>query len=122
MRGCEVFALVLGVGCWAGDTAGTEDVAVDAGDVLQDVTPNDCSCDDLWLLETADLPDGLARVDVDAQDGIAPLDADERKTPSQRLRGCLFRLYEQRGKNGDFEIFYRAQMERIIDAVKNKLT
>ena len=69
-----------------------------------------------WLTFSVD------KIAAETMLALPPLDADERKTPSQRLRGCLFRLYEQRGKDGDFEIFYRAQMERIIDAVKNKLT
>lgn len=43
------------------------------------------------------------------------------KTPSQRLRAVLYRLWEQ-GKGGtDFESFYRVRMEQIIDQLKGKL-
>ena len=45
----------------------------------------------------------------------------ETKTSSQRLRGCLFVLWEQEGKQGDFEQFYKTKMEKIIDWVKGKL-
>ena len=45
----------------------------------------------------------------------------EKKTQSQRIRECLYRLYEQRGKTGTFEDFYRMQTEKIINAIKNKL-
>lgn len=45
----------------------------------------------------------------------------ETKTSSQRLRGCIFVLWEQQGKNGEFEIFYKSYMEKIIDWVKSKL-
>ena len=44
-----------------------------------------------------------------------------QKTPSQRLRACLFVLWEQQGKKGDFESFYRSKMERVIEWVKEKL-
>jgi len=47
----------------------------------------------------------------------------EEKTPSQRLRGVLFILYEQNKKEGQtFDEFYRQYMERLIDNIKSKLT
>jgi len=45
----------------------------------------------------------------------------ETKTSSQRLRGVLFVLWEQSGKQGDFENFYKTKMEQIIDWIKGKL-
>ena len=46
---------------------------------------------------------------------------DDSKTPSQRLRGVLFIQWTQLGKLGDFDQFYRAQVELIIDMIKRKL-
>ena len=46
---------------------------------------------------------------------------DEGKSPSKRLRSVLFILWKQRGKQGDFETYYRAQIERLIDQIKEKL-
>lgn len=46
----------------------------------------------------------------------------ETKTPSQRLRGVLYVLWEQTGKSGDFETFYRQKMEGLINLIKNKLS
>jgi len=43
------------------------------------------------------------------------------KTPSQRLRAVLFVLWKQLGSNGDFEDYYRTQMERFIEIVKSNL-
>lgn len=43
------------------------------------------------------------------------------KTPSQRLRGVLFRLWQQQSGGTDFESFYRIKMETVIDAYKSKL-
>lgn len=48
-------------------------------------------------------------------------DAEENKKPSQRLRAVLYRLWEQQGKNGTFESFYREKMEMLITTVKGKL-
>lgn len=46
----------------------------------------------------------------------------DEKSPSLRLRNCLFILYEQKGKPTEtFEEFYRIQTERIINNVKNAL-
>lgn len=44
-----------------------------------------------------------------------------QKTQAQRLRGAIYRLWEQQGKKGDSEDFYRIVMERFINQVKDKL-
>lgn len=49
---------------------------------------------------------------------------DESKSPAQRLRATLFILWRQqrqRGKKGDFDIFYRENMELAIERVKKLL-
>lgn len=46
---------------------------------------------------------------------------DESKSPAQRLRATLFVLWKQRGSKGDFEAFYRDNMEKAITRVKNLL-
>ena len=47
---------------------------------------------------------------------------DKNKTPSKRLRACLYVLSQQQGISKDkFELFYREKMEKIIEFVKNKL-
>lgn len=43
------------------------------------------------------------------------------KTPSQRLRGVIYVLWEQKGKPGDYDTFYKQKMESLIDFVKTKL-
>ncbi len=60
---------------------------------------------------------------------ILAIDIDESnkddKSPSQRLRAVLYRLFEQSSDreayNNEFELFYRAKLERIIDQLKDKL-
>src|SRR5688572_4631197 len=62
-----------------------------------------------WLLfspnkeldEVVDIPDERA----DSMTG--------QKTQAQRLRGVIYKIYEKRGKSGDFEIFYKSYMERL---------
>lgn len=48
-----------------------------------------------------------------------------QKTPSQRLRAVIFKYWEVGKKQGkvkeDFDTFYRQQMERLIEAFKEKL-
>jgi len=46
---------------------------------------------------------------------------DKSKTPSKRLRAVLFILYKQKGIKKDFEIYYRQQVDKIIEYVKTKL-
>lgn len=43
------------------------------------------------------------------------------KTPSQRLRAILYRLWEQNGATGTFEVYYRTSMEKIMTSLKEKL-
>jgi len=43
------------------------------------------------------------------------------KTQAQRLRAVLHVLWEQRGRQGTSETFYRTNMENIINQVKEQL-
>ena len=47
---------------------------------------------------------------------------DTKKTASQRLRGVLFRIWEQDSTGQTFEAFYINQMEIIIKHFKTKIT
>jgi len=58
----------------------------------------------------------------DIQSGDVPKEqATDNKTPSKRLRDVLFVLFAQEGGKGDFELFYRERMEKLIEFVKGKL-
>ena len=47
---------------------------------------------------------------------------DHGKTPSQRLRGVLFRLWEQNNEGyKDFQLYYNYHMERFIDHLKSQI-
>lgn len=68
-----------------------------------------------WLLFS---PDELEEADVpDAK----PESMTGQKSQAQRIRAVLYRKWEQQGKNGDFEMFYKIATERIIDQVKASL-
>ena len=43
------------------------------------------------------------------------------KTRAQRLRATLFVFWKQRGSKGEFESFYNAHMEKLIEHIKDKL-
>lgn len=47
---------------------------------------------------------------------------DNQKTHSQRLRGVLYRLWEQQNEGyQDFDSFYKFKMESLINHFKSKL-
>lgn len=46
---------------------------------------------------------------------------DSFKKPSTRLRHVLYRVWEQTSVEKDSEIFYRKEMEKIIEHYKGKL-
>jgi len=55
--------------------------------------------------------------DVPAGDAV-----DDFKTPGQRLRGVLYKIFRQTGKPaGEFDAWYRNEMEKIITHYKNKI-
>lgn len=68
-----------------------------------------------WLLWS---PNEMNESDVPDEKADTMLN---QKTQAQRLRGVLFRVYEQNGSRGDFETFYRRYMEELIDRLKAKL-
>ncbi len=45
----------------------------------------------------------------------------ETRTPSQRLRSCLYIYWKQASGQGEFDDFYRKQMDEIINNIKTKL-
>jgi len=61
-------------------------------------------------------PNELQDEDIPTEDA-----EDSEKTPSKRLRACLYVLWEQKGKKGMFEAYYREQMEKIMTHIKTKL-
>jgi len=46
---------------------------------------------------------------------------DKDNSPSKRLRSVLFVLFKQEGITGDFEEFYRLEIEKFILQIKEKL-
>jgi len=47
---------------------------------------------------------------------------EDKKSPAQALRGVLYVYWDQRGKQGDFETFYRGYIDNIVIKIKEKLT
>ena len=43
------------------------------------------------------------------------------KTPSQRLRNVMYILYTQGGKQGSFDDYYKHNMEKIIETLKDRI-
>lgn len=47
--------------------------------------------------------------------------SDETKKPSVRLRAVFYLLWQKKGSEGDFDSFYRGQMELLISRIKDKI-
>jgi len=63
------------------------------------------------MVEPIDVPvEGLTEVKAER----------DAKTPAQRLRAVIFVHWKEAKVSGDFEAFYRQQMERIIGGYKEK--
>ncbi len=61
-------------------------------------------------------PNAFTAQDIPREDA-----EDNTKTPSKRLRATLFVLWKQQGEKGDFEVYYRTQVEKVIEYLKAKL-
>lgn len=46
----------------------------------------------------------------------------DKKTQGQRLRAVLFILWKQSSGQGEFDDFYRREMEALIESVKSRLS
>ena len=71
---------------------------------------------------------GFALLSTMAIDDLTALDDEQieafggkAKTQSQRIRNCLYRLWEQQGKGEDFDLFYKRETEAIITKLKVRL-
>ena len=58
--------------------------------------------------EVADLPEETKEFKTD-------------KTPGQRLRAVIYRLWEQTNREETFDTFYRRHLEKLIDQYKERL-
>jgi hypothetical protein len=61
-----------------------------------------------------------------SEDEIKPEDipageTDGGKSPSQRLRAVIFIYWKQQGSVGDFDVYYRQEIEKGINHYKSKL-
>lgn len=59
--------------------------------------------------------------EIRAEDIPTEAAEDKNKTPSKRLRAVKFIKWTQLGKQGNFEDFYRNEMEVIIEKAKKEL-
>jgi len=73
--------------------------------------------DKLFWIALKEIP--LKEEEIDIPEPQKELKSD--KSSSQRLRSVIYVLWEQGGKSGDFETFYKDTMEKLIDFIKGKL-
>ena len=58
---------------------------------------------------------------IDIDEVQLDTEAGEVKSPSQRLRNCLYIFWQQQGSKGEFDSFYKEKMNNIIQLIKDKL-
>jgi hypothetical protein len=89
----------------------------------QEVTPNDAAT--LFQLNQQLCYVAIKKEDfqVEELDIIENLKTEfENKTPSQRLRGILYRVYESNNEGyKDFSTYYLSKMEKICEHYKSKI-
>lgn len=55
-------------------------------------------------------------------EGLKDVKAEfDNKTPSQRLRNCIYVWHQQEGAKGEFDDFYRRKIEGYIQDIKSNL-
>ena len=64
--------------------------------------------------------DGINKKEVEEEKFTSDFEVGS-KTPSQRLRAVLYRVWEQTEQTYDFPIWYESQLERIINKYKATL-
>lgn len=65
--------------------------------------------------------DNINPLQEEAVIGTAIAETGKKKTPSQRLRAVLWRVWEQQNSQIEFEQYYATEMERIIEHYRAKL-
>ena len=64
----------------------------------------------------------ISKIEQELVDAQHLVSGKKNKTESQRLRAVLFRINEQNGGDeNSFELFYKAEMNKIIEHYKSKL-
>lgn len=60
-------------------------------------------------------------IDIPSEDILEVDKGAGEKTPSQRLRAIIFRFWKDKGIGGDFEIYYRKSVNKVISDISEKL-
>ena len=74
-------------------------------------------------LAPSEMADLFCSLNNDLHEIEFELDETESKSPAQRLRNVLYKLWEKNHKEKytEFEVYYRAKMENLINRIKDKL-
>lgn len=101
------------------------DMSVNLTFATQELTPEQMASVHYALNKVGFLafsPDPFTSQELEELDNLKVEFDDTEKSPSQRLRSVLYRLWEQKNEGYDlFTDYYKAKMEMIINHFKNKL-
>ena len=66
--------------------------------------------------------DDISKAEAEAvNEYTSSYEIGNNKTPSQRLRAVLYRLWEQGNQDFDFAVWYESKMEKLINKLKSTL-
>lgn len=105
--------------CQAGSVLSRPDGSVKLSYVTPELRPSEAGA--LLQLHGKNVCLSIVPEDVEPEELVKVDTERESKTPSQRLRGVLFVLWEQEGRQGTFDLFYETKINGIIEKIKAKL-
>jgi hypothetical protein len=78
-----------------------------------------------YLRQTGWLSFSIRQIDFTDIKDLPDFKSDDRKTPSQRQRAVIYRIWEQLPSTSqyapDFDLYYKHRMEKITDVLKGEL-
>ncbi len=86
----------------------------------QEIAEIDSSCEQFGYLYFK-AEETLTPDEVEELDNLDTELYDKPKTQSQRLRNVMFKVWDAKGRKGEFKEFYRQETEKIINHYKTKI-
>lgn len=106
--------------CQAGSVLSRPDGSVKLSYSTPELRPSEAGA--LLQLHGKNVCLSIVPEDVEVEEVVRVETDREQKTPSQRIRSVLFILWKQDGQPGTFDTYYSAKTEKIIEALKAKIT
>jgi len=92
-------------------------------DTQENITPGQMSVISDWMNKIGWLTYSAHLIEASDIASLPEIKTDDTKTPSQRLRAVLFRMWEQNKEGHEtFTTYYEMRMDKLINFYKEKLS